>query len=268
MKILTLAEVAKLTSAAATKLIVDTLATEQRAFIVVAKLARHVETKLAEGETLGAVLRKKGVRKGTIDNARYAMRIIDEFVEPGILTEKQFDTFGFRDCFRISRVMSTGSKMTLSPSDVALVMKESPKDWDEELDCIYEHGMTVDQKAEADKAAAAPPAPAEPAAPAGPETPAAAPTPSPAPANPATPTAENPDAPAPEESKIVDFPAAPTTPDTARGLIDKLEAVLCELPADELLAMKDDLLKFAATISGLFAEKAEPKKAGKKVKAA
>lgn len=263
MKILTFAEISKLSPSATIKQIVEQTRAESRAFITAAKLMLHLETKLKADETLGSKLRKSGVRKSTIDNGRYAMRVFTELVEPGHLTEDEFDGFTFGDCLRICRVIGSRSAKRLEGPDVAVVIRNS-KTWDEELNSIYEFGMTVEEKAaveaEAVKAAEAAAAAAAAAEDddSSDDNPDAAPTPAAAtpPSEPTAPGDEDPDEVA--DGKITPMPTAanPTAPATAEsaiGLIDRLEAIILELPIDEqrkvaarLIALGNDIAEIVA----------------------
>lgn len=123
----------------------------QRAFAEMGKLRRAIEADLKAGQDFTNTMRKQGIRDGTISNSSYAAKVFD-LVEQGHLGEAQYDTFSFQDCVSIVRAMSAGSAQRLSASEVAVVVNAEPDNFDREFQCLYEHGMTLADKAEHDKA--------------------------------------------------------------------------------------------------------------------
>lgn len=127
----------------------------QRAFAEMGKLRRAIEADLKPNQDITNTLRKAGVRDGTISNTSYAARVFD-LVEAGHIIEAEYDTFTFADCLAICRAMGSQSKLRLGGPEVAVIIRESKKDFDQELACIYEYGMTVaDHQAAEAKANAA-----------------------------------------------------------------------------------------------------------------
>lgn len=147
------AEIQKLTQAEAVTQLGNTSRAYQRAFVITAKLLRHVEKTLKSTQTVGGLLKKEGIKKTTIDNARYAAKVFD-LVEAGKITEAQFDTFTFPDCLAIIRVMSQGSKKRLTADEVAVHVKASG-DFEPDLHELYSTGLTVAEAKIAEAAATA-----------------------------------------------------------------------------------------------------------------
>lgn len=127
--------------------------TAQRAFSAMGKLFRVIEANLKKTESIYTVLKKAGVKKGTISNASYASKVYD-LVEKGILTEAEFDTFTFNDCWQIVRVQSGSAKRQLKSDELAVAIRSNP-DFAEDLSALFEHGCTAEEKAAKDKAAEA-----------------------------------------------------------------------------------------------------------------
>ncbi|MEA3207337.1 MAG: hypothetical protein QOE70_394 [Chthoniobacter sp.] len=104
-------------------------------------------------------LRKRGVGDKSISNASYASRAWRELVAPGHITEPQYDTLTFADCFAICRSLSERSALQLDGAAVGELITKQPDDFDAELNSLYEHGLTVgekraqDEQAEADRQA-------------------------------------------------------------------------------------------------------------------
>ena len=145
-------EIQKLTQAETVLELVATCRSQQRAFVLTSKLLRHVEKTLKPTQTVGGLLKKYGIKKSTIDNARYAAKVFD-LVEAGKITETQFDTFTFADCLAIIRAMSAGSKKRLTADDVAAHIKAS-EDFEPDLHELYTTGLTVAESKLATDAAA------------------------------------------------------------------------------------------------------------------
>lgn len=128
---------------------------EQRAFIQMGKLYRSISAALTIKQSITVELRKAGVKLGTISNASYAAKVFD-LVEadgkPGVLTEAQYDSFTFGDCLAIVRAMSSGSKARQTAEQIAARVKKG-KDFQPDLDALYNHGITAFEKKAADLAA-------------------------------------------------------------------------------------------------------------------
>lgn len=107
--------------------------------------------------TIYGELRKLAVSDKAISNASYASRVWRELLAPDHITEAQFDSLTFQDCFAIMRSMSSRSAIVLDAAAVAELIEKQPLDFDDELRSIYEHGVTVaekkaqDAKADADR---------------------------------------------------------------------------------------------------------------------
>jgi hypothetical protein len=91
-------------------------------------------------------LRKRGVGDKSISNASYASRAWRELVAPGHITEPQYDTLTFADCFAICRSLSERSALQLDGAAVGELITKQPDDFDAELNSLYEHGLTVAEK--------------------------------------------------------------------------------------------------------------------------
>jgi hypothetical protein len=100
-------------------------------------------------------LRKLGVRDSSISNASYAARAWNTLVSAELITELQFDALTFQDCFKISRAMSHRSALQLDAAAVAELINKQPDDFDVELACLYEHGITAEEKRAKDEQAEA-----------------------------------------------------------------------------------------------------------------
>ncbi|MEA3207845.1 MAG: hypothetical protein QOE70_902 [Chthoniobacter sp.] len=102
-------------------------------------------------------LRKRGVADKSISNASYASRAWRALVVEDHITEAQFDSLTFQDCFAIARSMSQRAALQLDGAAVGELITKQPDDFDLELASLYEHGVTVaekkaqDEKAEADR---------------------------------------------------------------------------------------------------------------------
>jgi len=121
-------------------------------YVTTAKVILRLDSMDLSGLTVGEILRDAGVKKSTVDNARYAARVFRDFVQPGHMEESLFDTLSFGLCFRICRVTSEKSKLRLSALSVVALLKDSSRA-DEEMDCLYEYGIDLETKATQEKAA-------------------------------------------------------------------------------------------------------------------
>jgi hypothetical protein len=124
----------------------------QRAFSAMGKLFRVIEANLKKTQGIYPVLAKLGIKKGTISNASYAAKVFD-LVDAGALTEAEFDTLSFNDCFQIARVKSAGSAKRIGAEEIAVIIRAGG-DFAEEFQSLYENGVTAAEKAAADKSAA------------------------------------------------------------------------------------------------------------------
>jgi len=123
-----------------------------RIFIDLGKLFTGIEAALGKGEQIFPLLMKAGVRKGSVSNASQTARVFKELVGGKVLAETVFDTFRWSDICALNRVMSGASHKTLTAAEAAKIVAANPKRFDEDLESIFSHGITV---AEADKQLAA-----------------------------------------------------------------------------------------------------------------
>ena len=126
----------------------------QRAFSSMGKLHRVIQADLSPTESIFGVLSAAGIKKGNISNASYAARVYD-LVEAGHLTEAEYDSLAFNDCWQICRVQSKTSKRVLEPSEIAAIIRNS-NDFADDLESLYKLGVTAEEaQAAKDKAAIA-----------------------------------------------------------------------------------------------------------------
>lgn len=252
----TMAVIQKATLKEAALSFVDQTVAAGRAFMTCCKLGLRIESELKAGETLGtkiiklanvpANLRRRV--KSTVDNARQAMRVWKELVEPGHITEAVFDGFTFGDCLSINRVMSGASKAKLNGEEIATVIAEGAENWHEEIDCQFHYGQTLSDRAAAEQQT---------------PTPAASTTSETASSDAAAETAaaeheEGETSPAtappaansePEPGKVVQMPPqTKPTIDEATKLLNALCAIVSELPAEDQLKIAVALEETAAVI--------------------
>jgi hypothetical protein len=267
------AELQKLTPAEVAVDFVKQTVSAIRAFIVAAKLLIVLEPMLKPGQTLGSVILKlanvpNDLRrrvKSTIDNGRQAVRVWKELVEPGHVTEAEFDGFTFGDFVALNRVMSGASRQKLTGADVALILESSPSNWHEELACLFTYGQTLADRADAEKKAATKKTAQTTTATEETES--------------ASPDAETSDesavAPAKadaetgeevEPGKIVQMPVKPTSEDAFK-LIAGLEALLANMDATEVAKVAPAIAELNETIQASLVA-AKPAKKARKTKAA
>jgi hypothetical protein len=120
----------------------------QRAFSAMGKLYRIIEKNLESGQSIFRLLQDAGIKKGTISNASYAAKVYD-LVEQGHITETEYDSLSFNDCWQICRVQSKTSKRQLTPAEVAAVIRNA-SDFADDLAALYDSGMTAEEKTEAE----------------------------------------------------------------------------------------------------------------------
>jgi len=131
----------------------------QRAFSAMGKLFRVIESNLESGQSIFPLLIGAGIKKGTVSNASYAAKVFD-LVDQGHLTEAEYDTLAFNDCWQICRVQSKTSKRQLTATEVAAVVRNST-DFADDLSSLYETGLTAEERAAAEAKAKAAKAEAE-----------------------------------------------------------------------------------------------------------
>jgi len=207
----------------------------QRAFSAMAKLFRAIEKSLAPGQAIFPLLIGAGIKKGTVSNASIAASIYD-LVEAKHLSESEFDSLTFNECWQLKRVISGKSKKSLPVADAEEMILNNP-DLAEEFASLYETGMTTTEAA-AKQVKPAPKPEAKPEVKAEQPEPEADPAPeaeTPA-VEDAKPKAEP--APAPE-------PARPTA-EQLITLLEQVELAMAELPADEQGVVGAKLVEMAS----------------------
>jgi hypothetical protein len=147
------AEIQKMTQTQTVEQFVAQMRHAARAFALAAKLILHLAATVKPPQTIGGLLRKSGIRKTTIDNARQAARVFEELVLPKHISETQFDQLSFAECVTVNRAMSGAAKEKQSAKSVVAMMKSHPQTWDEELDCLARHGRSVAAQAKIEKQA-------------------------------------------------------------------------------------------------------------------
>jgi hypothetical protein len=240
--LLSLAEIDALSQADRVKLFGEKDAARGRLYIELGKLYYSVRKALKKGGSMYQTLRESGASDSSISNAEYCAAALGSLVEPGHLTESEFEKIAtFKLCMAIKSALGGCTKQPAhlqTPEGVADVLKSSASPLDDLISladngCLAaDHAAKVaaDAKAAATKAAddakaavelkaakeaglvpptvtaTAPETVTAPAAPAAPET-VTAPA---APAAPETVTAPA----APAAPETVTAPAAPAAPET------------------------------------------------------
>jgi len=162
--VIPMAEVLSMKQADRLSAISERARSHQRTFIEMGKLRRGIEANLKAGQNITDVLVKAGLSKGTVSNTSYAAKVFD-LVEAGHIPEATYDTFTFSVCLGIVRVLGPMAKARLNQGEVAALVANSTE-LEDDLDALYEHGMTAADRREAEaktaaaKAAADAPAPA------------------------------------------------------------------------------------------------------------
>ena len=106
--------IAKLSKAEAVKLAASEDQKAQRAFIIVSKILFSLEASMKSGDSpVGTQLVKAGVRKSTVDNARYAAKAL-ALVKSGELTEEKFDSLSHSHFVLLETVIKPKGKEILS----------------------------------------------------------------------------------------------------------------------------------------------------------
>lgn len=126
-------------------------ATGQAAYINAAKAMIVID---AQGKDSAKLLVAAGVKKSTVQNARYAVRFYDGAVRTKLVAESEFDQLGYLDFYRAVIVADRlGKSGWKSLADRHLLTEA------EELQSLYDHGKTraevlADEKKAKDAAAA------------------------------------------------------------------------------------------------------------------
>jgi hypothetical protein len=145
--IASIAELAKLDLKAACAAFAAKATVQRSAFAEMGKLHRIIAPQLKLPQTIYGELRKLGVKDTTIANASYAAKTIETLVEPGHLTEQDYNGMTFDDHFAIARSMGNKSFRKLTAEDVAAIVKAKPDTFDADLKSIFDSGMDVDEAA-------------------------------------------------------------------------------------------------------------------------
>jgi hypothetical protein len=120
----------------------------QRAFSAMGKLFRVIEGNLEAGQSIFRLLQDAGIKKGTVSNASYAAKVYD-LVEAEHLTEAEYNSLAFNDCWQICRVQTKTSKRQLTPAETVAVIRNSA-DFADDLSSLYETGLTAEERAAAE----------------------------------------------------------------------------------------------------------------------
>ncbi|MDR0532734.1 MAG: hypothetical protein LBH01_02145 [Verrucomicrobiales bacterium] len=137
--VMPMAEIFKLNQSQACALFAERSGVSQRAFAEMGKLHFSISAKLKPKESIYKILRANGVKDSAISNASYASKVW-AMVEDKYLTEKQFDSLSFADCYTMIRAMSEDSACQLIESDISGILKES-KDPHLDFESIFKTGM-------------------------------------------------------------------------------------------------------------------------------
>ena len=121
-----------------------------RITVELAKLLTAYRAKLKDPSQATAILKKQGIRPGSVNTASENARVLNALV-PDHLAEEVFDTLTVKEMQNINRCMSGASKKKLDAAAVADLIKLAPDDFNEELESIFATGLTI---AEADAQAA------------------------------------------------------------------------------------------------------------------
>lgn len=211
----------------------------QRAFASMAKLFRAIEKSLAPGQAIFPLLIGAGLKKGTVSNASIAASVFD-LVDAGVMTEAEFDSLTFNDCWQLKRVLSGKSKRQLPAADALAMIRQNP-DFAEEFASLYETGLTTLE-------AAAKQSKPEPA----PETPEPVKQ---APAKPAATKADEaettePETPEPAPEAIEEAPTA----EQLLAMLEQIELAMTELAAEDQGIVGAKLVEMASA----FVESGKP----------
>jgi hypothetical protein len=155
------AEIQKLTLVQTVERFAASIRTSSSMFMLAAKMILHITATVKAPQSVGGLLRKSGIRKTTIDNARQAARVFEELVLQAYINEAQFDRLTLAECVVINQAMSGKAKEKQSGRKIAALMKSKPNTWDEELDCLFRYGHSAAKQREIEKQAAAEAAKAE-----------------------------------------------------------------------------------------------------------
>jgi hypothetical protein len=154
--LLSLDEIAGLSTNDAADQFADRYQARTRAFTEMGKLVWHLENRAAipKGQTIYGILMKRGVPEGTVNNARLVEKFISAFVTPGLVTEARADEIiTYRIVNQCARLTSGKSKIKMTADELAPLLNEGQKAAiGDELDSLDEHGLTIAGRNEAEAA--------------------------------------------------------------------------------------------------------------------
>ena len=113
-----------------------------RITVELAKLLTAFRTKLKDPSQATAILKKQGIRPGSVNTASENARVLTALV-PDHLAEEVFDTLTVKEMQNINRCMSGASKKKLDAAAVADLIKLAPDEFNEELESIFATGLTI-----------------------------------------------------------------------------------------------------------------------------
>ncbi len=125
-----------------------------RLTVELGKLLVAMRAAMKDPSQATAILKKQGIRPGTVNTASETARVFNELVlgKKQFLAEAVFDTFTAADIKAINRCMSGVSEKRLTAGEVAELVTSKPKTYDAELESYFDHGMTVSDHKEKEKA--------------------------------------------------------------------------------------------------------------------
>jgi hypothetical protein len=154
--VLSLEEIAGLSTTQAVDGVADRYQSRARSFVEMGKLVWHVENRsgIPKGQTVYGLLAKRGVPESSVNNARLVEKFITAFVTPGLVTEARADEIiTYRIVNQCARLISGKSAVKLSPETLAPLLNDGQKAAiGDELDSLDEHGLSIAGKAEKDAA--------------------------------------------------------------------------------------------------------------------
>ena len=113
-----------------------------RITVELAKLLTAFRAKLKDPSQATAILKKQGIRPGSVNTASENARVLTALV-PDHLVEEVFDTLTVKEMQNINRCMSGASKKKLDAASVADLIKLAPDEFNEELESIFATGLTI-----------------------------------------------------------------------------------------------------------------------------
>lgn len=152
--VLSLDEIAGLTTVQAADQCADKYQARTRAFVEMGKLVYHMENRsgIPKGQSIYGLLQKRGMPEGSVHNARMAANFIAAFVATGLVSEARADEIiTHRVVNQTGRLLSGKSVITMTAEELAPLLNEGHKAAiGDELDCLDEHGMSIAARKEAE----------------------------------------------------------------------------------------------------------------------